>query len=211
MHDMRRYISLYFFLAVIKFAFCIKLPSSFSPDVSYPGAKQKVLFLTNSDHEQSKACIATCQLLIQYPFVNVHIASFPELGDVVSDLPTGLSRVEFHPLKGTPYVKRLELEEDKLSDLSHPPGLSGATACRNDLPTSQVPWDGTEYLETYRSMLDVIKTVNPALVVIDPRLRQANDAVLQLGYQYVILSTSNLRDLLVTHQSADKMIREYPV
>lgn len=59
-------------------------------------------------------------------------------------------------------------------------------------------------------MLDVINTVDPALVVIDPLLRQANDAVLQLGYQYVILSTSNLRDMLVIHQSAGKMIREYP-
>lgn len=68
--------------------------------------------------------------------MNIHIASFPELGDVVSVLPIGLSRVEFYPLKGKPYMKRLELEEDKLSDLSHLPGLSGATACRNDLPTS---------------------------------------------------------------------------
>lgn len=107
-------------------------------------------------------------------------------------------------------MKRLELEKARLSALSHPPGLNGATASRKGLPISQVPWDGNEYLETYRSMLDVIKTVNPAMVVIDPMLRQANDAVLQLGYRYVILTTNNLRDLLVEHQSVDKMIREHP-
>lgn len=210
MRDMVLCLSISFLIFIIKLAFCIDLLSSSSPDVFYPGAEQKVLFLTNSDHEQSKAFLAICQLLIQYPFVDVHIASFLELGDKVSNLPTGLSRVRFHPLKGTPYAKRLEFEGDHLSGLSHPPGFRGTTASRSDLPAFQVPWNGPEYLETYRSMLDVINTVDPALVVIDPLLRQANDAVLQLGYQYVILSTSNLRDMLVIHQSAGKMIREYP-
>lgn len=200
----------FFLLEFIKLAFCIELPSSLGSDVFYPRADQKVLFLTNSDHEQSKAFLATCQSLIQYPFVDIHFASFTELRDEVSNLPTGPSRVRFHPLNGTPYAKRLELEEYRLSGLSHPPGFRGAAASRKDLPTSQVPWNGTEYLEIYRSMLDVIKAVDPTLVVIDPTLRQANDAVLQLGYQYMILSASNLRDVLVTQQSAGKLIREFP-
>ncbi|KAJ5606116.1 hypothetical protein N7510_008897 [Penicillium lagena] len=59
-------------------------------------------------------------------------------------------------------------------------------------------------------MLDVIKAVDPTLVVIDPLLRQANDAVLQLGYRYMILSASNLRDVLMTQQPAGRMIREFP-
>lgn len=207
---MRRFIFICIFIATIRSVLCTERRYSFGPDISYPGARQKVLFLTNSDHEQSKACIAICKLLLQYPIVDVHIGSFPELGDAVSRLSSGWSRVRFHPLQGTPYMKQLELQKSKLSALSHPPGLNGATASRKDLPISQVPWEGNEYLETYHSMLDVIKTVNPAMVVIDPMLRQANDAVLQLGYQYVILSTSNLRDLLVEHQSVDKMIREHP-
>lgn len=207
---MRRCIFICILIAIIRSVFCIERQYSLGPDISYPGARQKVLFLTNSDHEQSKACIEICKLLLQYPFVDIHIASFPELGDTVSRLPLGWPRVGFHPLQGIPYAKRLELEKGRLSDLSHPPGVNGVTACRKDLPISQVPWDVNEYLETYRSMLDVIKTVNPAMVVIDPMLRQANDAVLQLGYRYVILSTNNLRNLLVEYQSVDKIIREHP-
>lgn len=211
MHDMKSCLVISFLLLkFIKLAFCIEPPSSSGSDIFYPSAGQKVLFLTNSDHEQSKAFLATCQSLIQYPFVDIHLASFPELKDEVSNLPPGLSRVRFHPLNGIPYAKRLELEEYRLSILSHPPGFRGAAASRKDLPSSQVPWNGTEYLEMYRSMLDVIKAVDPTLVVIDPMLRQANDAVLQLGYQYMILSTSNLRDVLITQQPAGKMIREFP-
>ncbi|KAJ5833214.1 hypothetical protein N7474_001525 [Penicillium riverlandense] len=197
-------------LNFIKLAFCIEPPSSSGSDVYYPIAGQKVLFLTNSDHEQSKAFLATCQSLTQHPFVDIHLASFTELKDEVSNLPPGPSRVSFHPIKGTPYAKRLELEEYRLSPFSHSPGYRGAPASRKDFPTSQVPWNGTEYLEMYRSILDVIKAVDPTLVVIDPMLRQANDAVLQLGYQYMVLSTRNLRDVLITQQPAGKMIREFP-
>ncbi|KAJ5212071.1 UDP-glucoronosyl and UDP-glucosyl transferase family protein [Penicillium cinerascens] len=211
MHDMMSCLVIPFLLLkFIQVGFCIEPRFSLSSDISYPSADQKVLFLTNSDHEQSNAFLATCQSLIQYPFVDVHFASFPELRDEVSNLHTGLSRVRFHALNGTPYAKRLELEEYRLSGLSHPPGFHGAVASRKDLPISQVPWNGTEYLEMYRSMLDVIKAVDPTLVVIDPMLKQANDAVLQLGYQYMILSASNLRDVLVTEQPAGKMIREFP-
>lgn len=197
-------------LRLIRPAFCIGSSSSLGSNVFYSSTDQKVLFLTNSDHEQSKAFLATCQSLIQYPSLDIHFASFPELRDEVLNLPTGLSQVRFHPLDGTPYSKRLELEEYRLSGLSHRPGFHGSAASREDSPTSMVPWNGTEYLEMYRNMLDVIKTVDPTLLVIDPMLRQANDAALQLGYAYMILSTSNLRDVLVTQQPVGKMIGEYP-
>ena len=205
----------YIAYAVLKFLifiFCIK-PGFSSADLHLSDTgSEKVLFIGNSDHEQSQVFLATCQSLIQYPFVDIHFASFPELTDETSNLKifSNLSRVTFHQLHGTPYAKRLEQEEYRLTGLSHPPGFYGAAASRKGLPTSWVPWNDTEYLETYRSMLDVIEKVDPRLVIIDPLLRQANDAVVQLGYKYMILSGSNLRDLLVTQQPVSERIREYP-
>ncbi|KAL4820097.1 hypothetical protein BDW67DRAFT_172886 [Aspergillus spinulosporus] len=176
-------------------------------------AKPAVLFVTNTELGQ-----ATVVLSVAYEFLirqshNVHIASFPQLESEVSKLNAQAARATqlqpssataiFHILPGRTMFEAAMSRGGSSSSSSsswfnaHNIGFFGAPQAYTMLCGVMVPWTGDEYIAVYRRCVEIIKEVQPRIVVIEPICAQAIDACQTLGCKYAILSPNTAKDHVV--------------
>ncbi|KAL4777532.1 hypothetical protein BDW60DRAFT_213096 [Aspergillus nidulans var. acristatus] len=176
-------------------------------------AKPTVLFVTNKELGQ-----ATVVLSVAYEFLirqshNVHIASSRQLEPEVSKLNAQAARATqlqsssttaiFHTLPGRTMFEAAMNRGNSSSSSSgswfsaHNIGFFGARQAYTMLCGVMVPWTGDEYIAVYHRCIEIIKKVQPRIVVIEPLCAQAIDAVRTLGCKYVILSPNTVKDHVV--------------
>lgn len=176
----------------------------------------RILYISNSERGQANVFFATSQsLLNNYPFVELHWASFPPLSTAITAFSQSESlqdrHIIFHPLNGTAYVEKLTLIGFEIRDLPHPHGLRGAAHALSNMPILYVPWNGSEYSEIYKDIIRVIEDVDPGLVVVDTMFTPAHDAVRQLQQEHVLLSPNSLRDFSTARQPRGELFWKFPM
>jgi hypothetical protein len=179
---------------------------------------RRVLFLTNSESGQANVQLATCHsVLVNHPDVEVHIASFPRIAPMVSDVSSfALSQssaaqpIHFHPLSGPSFRETLVDRGVNVDVAINGPGLSGQTKFLKNLEMFLVPWTGPEYVALYHDIVRVIEEVDPKLIVVDTAFPPGMDATRNLGRQHVSLSTNTLSDNFLPMQPKGAMFWKHP-
>lgn len=161
-----------------------------------------ILFLTNCELGQASVSLAVAhELLIRRHIV--HIASFAPLRNAVSALnhrasassSTPTSTAVFHLISGPTMKEAVQRRHDLDIFNIHGVGFCGALKTyKTALPTMAIPWDGPEYMEGYQSCVEIIKQMQPDVIVVDPLLNQAKDASASLGHKFVILSPNTFKE-----------------
>lgn len=143
----------------------------------------------------------------------VHIAAFEDLEDRVSSINANGKLpvpITFHAVRVASMADLIK-RHTGTKGLAHRPGLPYAVPAFLTLQNAILGWEPNEYMEAYRSFLNVITKVKPAALVVDPGLWQGHDAARTLGLNYLILSPSSPKDVLGTQMPKKPTLWKYPL
>ena len=153
---------------------------------------KRVLFLTNSEYGQAQTQLSVAYELLSHPDIEVHVASFEELGpripalnqlfhSQISRSTAGLSQrdkqIHFH-LIDHPSLAKVLLSKNAttISYMSHPPGFWGALTSYPKSVIFLLGWEPEEYVAIARRCEDLIGEIGPDAVVVDSLFSQGTDA-----------------------------------
>lgn len=180
---------------------------------------KKILQLTCSEHGQANVHLAVAHALTeQDPSVEIHIGSFSQLSNsvkgasdhVVKSVP-GASPFHFHELSGTSYMDCiLQMSLDFFSVIAIAPGLRNSLPMLKGLANCATPWNSDQFLEVYREIVRVIKSVDPDLVVVDNLFCPALSACRHLKRNWLVLSPNALKDFAGSRQPNLGGLWKYP-
>jgi hypothetical protein len=178
--------------------------------------RDKILFLTSSEHGQTTVIFATIHELLLRDQFDIHLASHrpaePRLRDLFEGnkgkYPKG-ANVSFHAINA-PSMKELLERDGAYTSMAHPPGFWGAFRawCRVD----EIVWrrTGDEYMECVRSCIQILKEVRPVLAVVEPFCPYAIDACMSLDLPYVWLSPLTYSSMITMLQPRAAFFWKYP-
>jgi hypothetical protein len=169
---------------------------------------KRVLLFTNAEHGQANVFLATSHALVQHG-ADVHFASFPAIEHTVQCLLG--SAVTFHRVKGID-MKTAYPREEVLNS-----GLEGRTPSFFDMPTilrlclhTTMPWSGPDYVEIYRSVIEILQAVKPDIIAIDPAFAPAITACRHMGERFLVLAPNTIKDFAMPFQPAGEVFWKYP-
>jgi hypothetical protein len=172
---------------------------------------QSIIFLTSPEHGQSNVILAVAEEFLQRGEYEVHIASFQPLAariQAINEQADYDQVARFHIITGTCMS---ELVARKTSDICHKPGVGGTLDGCEKINMSVLAWTPAEYLESYRSCLEILKTVQPVVVVVDPLLHFGLDAVRSAQMKIVVLWPVPLKDVVIMIQPKFGILWKYPL
>ncbi|KAH6887504.1 glycosyltransferase family 1 protein [Thelonectria olida] len=184
-----------------------------------PNGHRKILLLTNIEHGESNVFLATFPALFELdPDVEVHFATyggFEPFVDAVWEQP-----IVFHEIKGIPALRAVH-ECMQRQNVSHtenllpksftmPPGLVNTSKAIDDTRRIFVPYTGPQMTEIFSSIVDIIKTVNADLVVVNGLLTPGLTALYHLGVRFACLSPNSIKDCSAPLQPHAAVLWKYP-
>ena len=178
--------------------------------------QKRVLLLTNSEYGQANVILAVAQELHSESNFQIHVASFSALQSRVDHLrkpkkgPGDVSSITFHTVDGPSGLEAFR-RRFGVSYMAHPPGVKGAVRSYNRLSEVFVAWDGPDYIQGFESCMEVVDSINPDAIVIDPLFRQGIDACRRLGRKYTILTPGSVKDLIAPIQPRFAGYWKFPV
>ena len=165
---------------------------------------RKILFLTSSEYGQANVILAVAYELLLLQQYEVHIASFSPLAKRIPDInqlastSNGKSAI-FHTVAGLSAMESIVRRDDFVGPFR--PGIRGAADTYSvTLPAMATSWDGPEYMVGYGSCLEIIRNVDPDLLIIDPLMCQGLEACTTLSRNCVVLSPNTFKDILAKQQ-----------
>ncbi|KAL4933580.1 uncharacterized protein BDV17DRAFT_279222 [Aspergillus undulatus] len=187
-----------------------------------------ILFLTNKELGQATVILAVAhEFLIRQSYA-VHIASFPGLETAVFQLnaqatatykstsSTALTSVgyastaTFHALPGPNMTQAVTGSKPYSSWFAtHEIGFFGAQRAYGPLCTFAAPWSGDDHVACFKRCVEIIKQVEPGIVVVEPLLAMGIDACRTLGVKYAMLSPNSVKDHVVQANLGN--LWKYPV
>ncbi|CAG7921777.1 unnamed protein product [Penicillium olsonii] len=173
--------------------------------------KRNILFMTSPEHGQSNVALAVASEFATRGEYEVHIASFKELSSRIQVLNEKVEYdrvIHFHAITGSSLS---EITARQTGELAHRPGMAGTLDGCFKINVSVLGWKPEEYLRSYRSCLDILKEVNPVVVVSDPLLHLGLDAARILRMRIVILWPVPLKDVVITVQPKAGILWKYPL
>ncbi|TFB07324.1 hypothetical protein CCMA1212_000234 [Trichoderma ghanense] len=180
------------------------------------GRNNTVLFLTDSHHGLCNAHLATVSALIEnHPSLEVHYASFSGIASDIERI-TEIARsanpgakIHWHQFDGPSLVDELSLVGG-VQDIVTPPGLPGLRAFADMVFFVMTPWSNEAHLSLYHQTVDLIREIDPAVVVLDSLLRPALDAAVNLNRTRAYITPNALTDLLSPVQPKGAHFWKYP-
>jgi hypothetical protein len=155
--------------------------------------------------------LAVAEEFLQRGEYDVHIASFHPLAARVQAIndKAGYDHVaRFHTIAG-PSMSELVARE--IPDICHKPGVAGTLDGCEKINISVLAWRPEEYLRSYRSCLEILKAVQPVIVVVDPLLHLGLDAARSAEMKIVILWPVPLKDVVIMVQPKLEILWKYPL
>ncbi|KAI0107761.1 hypothetical protein GGR51DRAFT_514983 [Nemania sp. FL0031] len=182
------------------------------------GKNETVLFFINTEYGLSNVHLATASALLEkHPDIDVHIASFPRTASKVSKVNSlaqrkvqGSRGIQFHELPGAEYLAAIadhtgHSGRKSLSHIMHPPGLRGMDHVMRLVQSITSPWDGKDHAMIYDRTTELMRTIDPAVVILDIAFRPTIDAVMQSNRLYAFLAPNVLSDTFWQHQPVRTM------
>lgn len=182
------------------------------------GRNKTVLFLVNSEHGLTNVHVATAAaLLVNYPDIEVHFASFPLLRGKLKRVSSyarvtkpAASEIIFHELKGVSYTNATEKQGKFLENIPHPPAAAGIGHFTKDIQVWISPWSAKDHLALYEELGVIIDSVDPAVIVLDTMFRPALDITRDQHRQHAFITPNTLVDNFLADQPYGSMLWKYP-
>lgn len=165
--------------------------------------RKKITFFTSSEYGQANVVLAVAYELLLRQEYEVNIASFAPLQKRVQELNLlvleNTSPAIFHTITGPSITQVLEENGGFLGPF--PPTIKGALQTyRVTLPALATAWDILQYMVGYESCLEILKSVDADLVVIEPLMDQGLEACRKLSRKHVVLSPNTYQEILRKQQ-----------
>ncbi|KAN0085969.1 glycosyltransferase family 1 protein [Tylopilus felleus] len=194
--------------------FSIPSPMSSSPTV---------LFITYPEHGQANVNLATSYELA-LAGVNVCIVSFASLKSRVSRLQELIQRhasrtnnktvgsVTFREIKGI--IPNWEAQAKYYgiydANIPHPCGVSGAVESYAKIAYILYPWNQEEYLAAIERVKEIIASIKPTMVGVDPLFFAAQDACKLSDQKFMFMSPTGLKECTTSVQPYMAAFWKYP-
>jgi hypothetical protein len=178
----------------------------------------KILFFTNSEHGQASVILAVAHELMLRGDMDLHFMSFAPLDVHVQALSLAKgpedtfnkSTATFHLLPGPSMAEAFPLHNEK-KDWMHPPGAKGALDAFATASKLLVPWKDLEYIAFYKSCIDLIRLLEPDLIVMDPLFSPGIDACTAISKEFAVLSPNSFREILAGTEPLLTTLFKFPV
>ncbi|KAL4935463.1 hypothetical protein BDV06DRAFT_234306 [Aspergillus oleicola] len=189
-------------------------PISTKPEAT-PRTKT-ILFITNAELGQATITLAVAYEFLLRQVYSVHIASFTPLGPHITTLntqavstymksaPAAFTSIDevatatFHDLPGRTMVDAVFARHPETNWFgTHGIGFFGARKAYSTLCDLVSPWEGDEYVSVFKRCVEVIQSVEPDIVVVEPLLAQGVDAARFTGRRFAMLSPNSVKDHVV--------------
>ncbi|KAI0551673.1 hypothetical protein F4679DRAFT_593066 [Xylaria curta] len=209
-------------IAIAVFYASTSLQTTESLALPAQGKNETVLFFINTEYGLSNVHLATASALQQkHSCIDVHIASFPRTASKVARISyltqqqsPSAREIHFHELPGPEYTKALSDrtggQANSSRHLMHQPGIKGLDKLLSHVQAAISPWEGSDHIHIYQRAVEIIRTVDPAVVVLDTTLRPAIDATRQTNRLYAYLTPNTLADTFFGDQPYGSMFWKYP-
>ena len=191
---------------------------SLPPAPLVTGRNNTVLFITDVAQGLSNVHIATSYALLEHhPAVEVHYASFPRLKDDLQGVSIAATKkspgrrpIIWHELPSADYVAAAMRSWGDIEGVVGRPGVAGINKMVRDMELTMSPWEADEHLQIYETICDLIREVDPAVVVLDALLHPAMDAARNMHRAHAVISPNAMPDLLMAQQPWAGMFWKYP-
>ncbi|KAM3446730.1 hypothetical protein MY3296_009399 [Beauveria thailandica] len=183
-------------------------------------AKQRLLFLTNSELGQANVHLAVLEWLqSSRADVELHLCSFNSLRPAVTalnqarGLATGGGRdIAFHELSGPTWKEclfnRAEHQWPETTALA--PTVWNASRAAVLMPRVVVPWNADELLDLTLQVKDIVQSVEADLLVVDNILTPAMTICYNINTPWCVLSPNTYREFLLASQPRYESFWKHP-
>ncbi|KAI0131800.1 glycosyltransferase family 1 protein [Xylariales sp. AK1849] len=181
---------------------------------------KRVLLLTNSEYGQASVHVATGHALLELygDDVEVHLASFQPIEKIVkaaSELAKQIcpqaKPIVLHKVKGLDMMAAWSRPEIRLEEYNGlRPSFWNTPKFLKLLLLTTSPWNGPEFLEIYDSVAQILETVNPDVIAVDPAFSPALTACNHLGVNFVVLAPNTIKDFSMAFQAGGQALWKYP-
>ncbi|KAH7108985.1 hypothetical protein B0J13DRAFT_320538 [Dactylonectria estremocensis] len=183
---------------------------------------KKILFFTNSDYGQANIVLATVyELMLLTKDVEIHIASYEglrhaalETNQLALDNSAGTPPLHlvFHRLNGrSQFEAATGPDVDIFKAYDRPPTFVNAARTILCIEGIMQPWSPEEFADLYQQSLDVLKHVEPDLVVVEPLFTPGLTLCNHLGVKWIVLSPNTIKDFAVPMQPRVAALWKYPI
>jgi hypothetical protein len=173
--------------------------------------------MTSSEYGQANPSLAITYELLQRPNIDIHLASFSPLESRVRDLQKRTSKTSkvsgstltFHLIAGDSMLQSIIRDKNMMS-FAHRPGMNGAIGFYETVPDYVLAWTGEEYIQCVDNCVEVIKIVNPDVIIAEIAFSQAREACNSISREYMILSPNAALEYLSLSQPWLAHFWKYP-
>ncbi|KAJ5256687.1 hypothetical protein N7478_012791 [Penicillium angulare] len=173
---------------------------------------QNVLFLTNCELGQCNIAIAVAEEFILSDKFTVHIASFRPLAAFIEKLnrkAPSSKPATFHEIHG-PCMEDLAVRSN-VGLITHKPGVLGTIEGFQKVNRVMSSWTPQEYRRAFERCVDILKEVQPVVIVLDPILHVGLEACQGFTSQLVVLWPVPLKDIVILSQPCARALWQYPI
>jgi hypothetical protein len=181
-------------------------------------AKQRLLFLTNSELGQANVHLAVLEWLQSSKSdVELHVCSFGPLRPAVEALndaghATSGRDIAFHELSGPTWKEclfnRAEHQWQETTALA--PTVWNASRAAVLMPRVVVPWNADELLDLTLQVKDVVQSVEADLLIVDNILTPAITICYNTKTPWCVLSPNTYREFILGNQPRYESFWKHP-
>lgn len=188
---------------------------------------QKLLILTNIERGEANIFLATARALLRKdPTVELHFSTFPGLEDDVTSVSKEVQldhpdakQITFHAIRGPSMAEGL-FTFAKAAGIVHKYGLPESftrplqfrntqRAIKDAVPIF-LPYSTSELSDVVLSILEIVRSVSPDLVVVDSLMTPALTALYHLKVPFTCLSPNSIKEFAVKDQPHAAALWKFP-
>lgn len=191
----------------------MKRASSISEPSEGEGKRKRITFVTSSEYGQANVILAVVYELLLLQQYEIDVVSFAPLKNRVRDVnqlvSNNKSPARFHIVTGQSALEALAAKNEFIGP--YPPGVKGALKTyKVTLPSIATTWDESDYMAGYESCLDILRSIVPDLIVIDPIMSQGLEACKALSRDYIVLSPNTFQEICRKQQPLFTQLCKFP-
>jgi hypothetical protein len=198
-------------------------------------SRKSILFFTNSEHGQANVMLAVAHEFLLRNEFDIHFATFSDgqarisqfneafatryravnEASSLTDNITASTATEaspslvFHPVAGRSSTEVFDSKPD-FTVVHGVGGIRETLKTYNDFIDLVLYWEPDQYIKSYQSCVEIIKTVRPSFAVCDPVFYLGRDAVVNSQVPYAILSPTCFKDFVLQIQPNLAALWKYP-
>ncbi|KAL7948055.1 glycosyltransferase family 1 protein [Trichoderma barbatum] len=179
-----------------------------------PFIPKKILMITNIERGELDLFIATAHSMLEADStLDLHLATFSGLQE--DSLP---ERVTYHQIKGLPMSQALEEYfsrahgdgGDSPEPFATPPGFAKTRRAIRAFASLVMPYTGRQMVDVFTSIVDIIRDVNPDLVVVDSLMSAGLTACYHLDARFICLGPNSVKDFAASEQPRKAGLWKFP-